>query len=57
MEFLDKYCMEENREANKEDEIPNPTAYDFLYLPVDFEYECNWLYIYKYIFSLSAFFT
>lgn len=47
VELLDKYCMEENREANKEGEILIPTAYDFLYLPIDFKYVCNCLfYIY-----------
>lgn len=49
VELLDKYCMEENREANKEGEILIPTAYDFLYLPIDFKYVCNcFIYIYIY---------
>lgn len=49
VELLDKYCMEENREANKEGEILIPTAYDFLYLPIDFKYVCSCFIIYIYI--------
>lgn len=37
MEFLDKHCMEENLRSKEEEEHPIHSAYDFLYLPIDFK--------------------
>ncbi|PON99879.1 Nucleotide-binding alpha-beta plait domain containing protein [Trema orientale] len=43
IDFLDTYCMEENRRdfATGEDDHENKTAIDFLYLPIDFRTELN----------------
>ncbi|KAJ4839417.1 hypothetical protein Tsubulata_035903 [Turnera subulata] len=40
IEFLDNYCMEENQKAKLQQE-PTVSAFDFLYLPVDFENGVN----------------
>lgn len=42
IDFLDRHCMTANKEADSRnvdaDEEPSLSAFDFLYLPIDFVY-------------------